>query len=713
MNLQGPGNYRDVAQNRRNDVFFAPRMGAHNVLTFLEYIQADAYEPMTIESVAYLFSDREVASGIVEKVTDDEQSRKVLTEVLLGGAFRPGQLFELVDQLGIKISAEDDVFINTIVGAANQTSMAVYGTGYWGDHWDYYLDLINTWLAIYPESEEEIMYDRQIKYFFSTATVKPRSEKYVVTYTYDAKSKHILQLDATYFDDSKVAQQKNFINKKTGRLSIDANWQQNQDEDAVTCTPIAKLFLLGTIKFATRDGYGMGVEYEGGRPGWNDAMNGLVGMVGSGMPETYELYELLNYVNDVAGKYKRDITVPAELGVLIDQISAALDTLEASGYSDPEDLPLDVPADLFTYWDTVATAREEYRDATRYYFSGETKTYEADEVVTLLEDWIAQVELGMARALKLGSRGFEDDGTSGVPPSYFSYDVTEFVLNGKYHGDGLPLADPKALKVGQFPLFLEGPVRMMKTIDSKEETRDLYNKVKASGLRDEGLNMYYISADLTGQSFDMGRMMAFASGWLENHSIWVHMSYKYYLQLIRAGLYEEMFSEMTGGGMLPFMDPSVYGRSVMQFSSFLASSAFPDPKTRGRGFSARLSGSTAEFLSIWTLMFIGSNPYSLDDNGELQFQLVPALPDWLFYGYDESDEVSSDEEYVASFKLFAAIEVTYHNSLRSSLFGIPPKKYVVTYKDGSKVKVDGPYVPSKVAEDIRRVVKVDSIDAYF
>jgi hypothetical protein len=31
------------------------------------------------------------------------------------------------------------------------------------------------------------------------------------------------------------------------------------------------------------------MEYEAGRPGWLDSMNGLP-MVGSGMPETYELY---------------------------------------------------------------------------------------------------------------------------------------------------------------------------------------------------------------------------------------------------------------------------------------------------------------------------------------------------------------------------------------------------------------------------------------
>lgn len=87
---------------------------------------------------------------------------------------------------------------------------------------------------------------------------------------------------------------------------------------------IAKLFLLGTIKYAARDAYRIGVEYEGGRPRWEDAINGLAGyasehchalyiwpltfvsscrlllqvfsqpvsMVGSGMPETSKLPEL-------------------------------------------------------------------------------------------------------------------------------------------------------------------------------------------------------------------------------------------------------------------------------------------------------------------------------------------------------------------------------------------------------------------------------------
>lgn len=74
---------------------------------------------------------------------------------------------------------------------------------------------------------------------------------------------------------------------------------------------------------------------------------------------------------------------------------------------------------------------------------------------------------------------------------------------------------------------------------------------------------------------------------------------QYYLQLLRGKLYDQFFSEMKNGGMLPFMDAEVYGRSLMECSSFIASSAFPDPSIVGQGFLARLSGSTAEFLDIW------------------------------------------------------------------------------------------------------------------
>jgi len=139
-------------------------------------------------------------------------------------------------------------------------------------------------------------------------------------------------------------------------------------------------------------------------------MNGLPGMVGSGMPETYELFQLLTYVKKVVDKYGRSLIVPTELSDMVDEVNAALDELKASGFVEPEALPSDVPDELFIYWDAVATAREEYRTKVEYYFSGNTTELAAEDVSSIIDRWLKEIEVGMARALKFGSEGDGDDG---------------------------------------------------------------------------------------------------------------------------------------------------------------------------------------------------------------------------------------------------------------------------------------------------------------
>jgi len=124
-------------------------------------------------------------------------------------------------------------------------------------------------------------------------------------------------------------------------------------------------------------------------------------------------------VKKVADKYDRDIVVPAELGTMITVVEASLDKLQAASYKDIFPLPHDVPAPLFDYWDEVATAREDYRAATRYYYSGNTTALTGTEVSTMLKRWIEEVELGIERAHDFGTKGFGDDGTSGVPAAFF------------------------------------------------------------------------------------------------------------------------------------------------------------------------------------------------------------------------------------------------------------------------------------------------------
>jgi hypothetical protein len=141
------------------------------------------------------------------------------------------------------------------------------------------MDLIEAYLAVFPDGEEKLMYDKPLRYFFSTATVKPRSKKYVLQLTYNASGYHVQQLDSTYFDGEKAKEQEAFRNQNTGLIGVESNWQRTAEGTAFMSSAIAKLFLLGAIKYAMRDAWGMGVEYEGGRPGWLDSMNGLPGLV--------------------------------------------------------------------------------------------------------------------------------------------------------------------------------------------------------------------------------------------------------------------------------------------------------------------------------------------------------------------------------------------------------------------------------------------------
>jgi hypothetical protein len=71
----------------------------------------------------------------------------------------------------------------------------------------------------------------------------------------------------------------------------------------------------------------------------------------------------------------------------------------------------------------------------------------------------------------------------------------------------------------------------MKIVDNVNVRRNIYMRTKSSNLYDKKLSMYYICGDLSSMRQDLGRMVAFSPGWLENQSIWLHMSYKFYLEV--------------------------------------------------------------------------------------------------------------------------------------------------------------------------------------
>jgi hypothetical protein len=235
--------------------------------------------------------------------------------------------------------------------------------------------------------------------------------------------------------------------------------------------------------------------------------------------------------------------------------------------------------------------------------------------------------------------------------------------------------------------------------------------VRSSELYDKALGMYKLNASLENEPFEIGRSRVFTPGWLENESVWLHMEYKFLLEVLKRGLYEEFFRDLKSA-LIPFQDPARYGRSTLENSSFITCSRFFDEKLRGNGFVARLSGATAEFLQMLLIMNMGKRPFSLEGN-ELVFKPSPVLESPFFS--DKARQIDftfkSGKRRVAlaagsyAFSLFEHTLVIYENPKRHDTFGetgVKPVRYTVSYSEGRENVVDSKILGEPYARDLRK-----------
>mmetsp|Transcript_3899 Transcript_3899/g.5105 ORF Transcript_3899/g.5105 Transcript_3899/m.5105 type:complete len:645 (+) Transcript_3899:417-2351(+) len=619
-------------------------------------------------------------------VTKDTASAHALA-ALLKRPFRPGQLFLDAYNKGVNFTLSPPMFLDAVAAASTQVYSANYThEGFWADHWTYDLDQIESYEAIYPDKLEYAMFDApKIPFYMSSGTVQPRDFKYVEV---NIQGENVIrQYNSVYDDPEKLGQLNDRITKPDGffELAVIPNEKGSFGTNytyVYTVAPITKLFLLCVTRFSLLDPSGMGIEMEANKPGWNDAMNGLPGLLGSGMPETCETLRLVRWLMQTFRKFsKRSISIPIELAKFVDDIDHALNTIQD---------------DDFKYWDTVATARESYRFAVRLFFKGEEATLSNDRLVTILSKYEKKLAAGIKKAID----EYSPDGI--IMPTYFAHDVIEYEYTPYESYVHQKFVRAKKFKTRVFPLFLEGPVRQLKTIarDDGNAMTAIYDAVLKSGIYDAPLQQYKICESLEGQPIEMGRMMAFTPGWLENESIWLHMSFKYYLELLRGGLYDQFWHAMSTGA--PYnMQVETYGRSPLECGSFIVSSAYPDKNLWGTSFLARLSGSTAEFLSMWLIIFAGQQPFKISGANTLELALKPAIPVALF-----------KDDNTVSFKFLGKIDVTYHNPNRYDTWTMIAKRNVLTKPDGSTVTLTGPIILEPYATEVRNL-EYDAIDVYY
>ncbi len=607
---QGNGSFRDVCQNRRNDGLLFPDVKEANMKMFGSLIQTDGFNPLSIDGLSFTIQDEDTIERLNDKLFDGHDRMKDV----LKDKFTPGSIINAMQRYDVSTDYADAEIFAAIFPHASQHFEAHFAEGYWIDHWTYILDLVETFEAIYPDHLSDALYDDHgYTYFDSPIFVLPRDEK--ICRTGDGRIRRYGSL--LNVDGEKM--------EKTNLDPNQAGWLMDRSGKIIKATLFEKLFVLSVNKMASLDPSGIGIDMEADKPGWNDAMNGLPAMFGSGVSETIELKRLVSYLIHHFDQ-TQTFRFPSEFVRFASELSVLLDEKLTD----------------YDYWDAANTSKENYRSAIRF-STKKLIDVSAADVHTLLTRMLEKLDRALDKALSLGN---------GIYPTYLVHEVTDhkpIKTKGKpkIGHYGLPVVKPLAFEARALPHYLEAPARALKTIEDDDLKRAMFEKIKASDIYDKELEFYKTSGCLDEESNEIGRGKSFTKGWQERESNFLHMTYKYLLGLLKGGLHETFFEEIRTNWTI-FMDPSIYGRSVLENSSFIASSINPDPYVRGQGFVARLSGSTAEMLSMWSYMMFGDKPFVYEEE-ELHLCLHPILSKDFF------------KDGVVKTTFLGEIEVNYHN----------------------------------------------------
>lgn len=643
----GFGNYRDILQNRRFDVWNYPGIFDREIRTFAELLQADGYNPLVVEGYRWKWA-AESGDPLAFCPITDAAARSAFKRIVERD-FMPGELLFWASVHRVPSAGME--WLKSVLTRCDRRLVAHgHEGGYWIDHWTYITDLLEAFQGIYPDRVAEMLCAHEdIGWFDEGAFVRPRSEKTL---------------------------------QRPGRLlqMCSVSDEEPVEPPLPPVSLFAKLCALVAIKTVSFDYECRGIEMEAGRPGWNDAMNGLPGLFGSSTCEAAELARLAGWLRKALPQIP-DAALPAVVADLVEEVVAEL---EQPKYC----------------WDRSASLREKYRAQLRVRPSAGKRVLPGALFEKLLAGAVGRAQHAMDLAV---------DPATGMYHTYYQNEPAKTepvrLVDGTQAQDRATKSKRfvvKSFVSKPLPLFLEGQVHALRVRREADQARKLYSAVKQSALFDEPLQMYKLNEPLEKCGHDIGRVRTFSRGWYENESIWLHMNHKYLIELLRSGLYDQFYADAETM-LVPFMDPVVYGRSILENSSFIASSACPDPAARGRGFVARLSGTTAEFIHIWALLTVGEKPFEQAPEG-LRLTFRPVLPDeWFTTEPVKSEFMGREIEFpadVLATAFLGSVLLVYHNPKRRSTYG-SQSVIPVEWSVDEGTRNAGTFIPQDVAIAVR------------
>ncbi|MBN3040792.1 MAG: hypothetical protein JW867_06655, partial [Candidatus Omnitrophica bacterium] len=549
---EGQANYRDINQNRRMDIFFSPSVGLQNIIYFLNFLKIDGYNPLVLRGEKLIFEKPKAKSLLKSFSIKDQRLINLMTR-----GFYLGEFFKLLEEEGIKVkNGKRKSLACELLIRGKRRQQAVHQEGYWIDHWRYNLDLIESFLYFYPDKVRDLFLGNNYLFWDDEYKVKKRIDRYLLRAgkVYQGESVEVIRQKRSALKERKTF--RNFLRTRSRKV-----YRTNL---------ISKLLTLILNKLATLDPEGIGIEMEADKPGWCDSFNGLPALFGSSICETFELKRALLMLHSVLKVLSKrgvaQIALAKEISDFLAKMHSAI-SVNLRSKAKTRD---------YAFWNRANTIKEDFRNKVFFTISGKEEQISLKKLDKFIQEAMSKLNFGLNKA---------KDKKTGLYSTYFTFTVKKYQ---KKNSHIMPLAFTRH----NLPLSMEGVTHALRV----EGKQAIIGSVRRSGLYDKNIKMYKLNVSLKDESLEIGRSRAFVPGWLENESVWLHMQYKYLLEVLKNGYYKEFYQDFYNC-LVCFFDPDTYGRNILENSSFIVSSAYPDKTLWGRGFVARLSGATAELLN--------------------------------------------------------------------------------------------------------------------
>ena len=155
-------------------------MGDSHLTSFLNLIQADGYNPLVVKGTTFHVAQPEKIDDLLGRSVR-KKNRGPLKE-FLRQSFSPGDLLQFIDNQTIGLTVDTRTFLGSVLELCHRQEMAEHGEGFWADHWTYNLDLIESYLALYPENLRLLLLEKKVfSFYHNTHYVLLRAQRYILT----------------------------------------------------------------------------------------------------------------------------------------------------------------------------------------------------------------------------------------------------------------------------------------------------------------------------------------------------------------------------------------------------------------------------------------------------------------------------------------------------------------------------------------------------